>query len=435
MKKSTLRSTFLFLLIFIPVMSDQITGYMQQELEMNLSVSQIVKGIYTAIFIFYLLIYRPENFIIISLFFITFILNIATSLIHSYNWSAWLLNDVIFFSKIMTFPLTYFVFKNLNNRYPAFFKNYFVFIYLGLFIIILIAIVISPLGYGNNNYQQIEGELAYGYKGYFIAGNELSALYILIYTFWCFHFYYKSTNLVKTFIAILLGLVLAGLIVTKTALISFIVITLLTPIMLGHFLNKAEKSLLPLVTYIGKLIKILAFLCVLSLTVLIVIFRDRIDSNIERMSENFEKAESFNSFMLSGRDDRFQQSIVTYTEHYTWSQKLFGGGWEYPQSYIQSHFLDIGTSEVDYLDILVSYGAFGVLIIYGFWFFILFYLIRQYYKKNISVYIVPSLLSFSLIFFNSFLSGHIIYSALTGFYLAIFINTIVISNKFNLKSY
>ena len=408
-----------YILVFLPIMIDQVTGFSQKELGLTISFSQIIKGGYTLFFILYLFAFNRTAFLLIIPFVALYLLNFFVNYVIDPGRLQFLTTDISFYSKLITFPLTFFVFQDIARRYTELYEKNFRSIHVIVFVILLLAIILSVFGFGDVNYGMSESsEAAFGYKGYFIAGNELSALYMVAYSYWLYYFYTKSSNILFTLAGIVAGIMLAGLIVTKTTLASFAIITIFLPLLLGLVKAGQYKRPVYLLVYSTRMVKIFLLLVVAVIAIALTLFGDRINENINRMQGNLDNAESFNSFLLSGRDQRFAQSWKLFTEKYSFAEKMVGTGWENPQIVIQAEYIGWGTSEVDYLDLLVSYGIIGLLLFYGYWFAILFVLI-----KAIIIYrnpmLVPTFFSFFLLLLNSFISGHILYSALAGFYVAI----------------
>ncbi|WP_341838417.1 O-antigen ligase family protein [Chitinophaga pollutisoli] len=330
----------------------------------------------------------------------------------------YLYEDIVFISKVITFPLSYLLFTAVARQKPDMLNQTILSVTKILFYTLLGALILAVLGFGNSNYGEVEeGGMSYGYKGYFIAGNELSSLYILVYAFFCYYMYKKVSNFFLLILGLVAGLIVAGLIVTKTAMISYLAITLATPFLLKY---RESRSMLSYTRYDKKFLTIFVLLPVLTMSILYTVFYERVQANIDRMAYNFAKAGELSSFLLSGRNDRFDHAKELYLEDYSVTEKIIGTGWEHPQTVVATQKLGWGTTEVDYLDILTSNGLLGLLAIYLFWFVVLVKLARAFLHKGGNEFSTPAFLGFMLLFVNSFISGHIIYSAMLGFYLGFF---------------
>jgi len=327
-------------------------------------------------------------------------------------------DDIAFMSKVLTFPVSYLFFICLSkkfiwmNRYLQKHANI-------LFFIIFFALLLSLLGFGNSNYGQVGGEegdgMSYGYKGYFIAGNEISALFVILYSYFCYYLYKRVKNIFLLIGGLILGMIVAVLIVSKTVLAAYLIISILTPFAIKF---RESSSLFAFTKYDRKFLAIFLIVPLVITTILFSFFRERVEANINRMSYNLEKAGELSSFLLSGRDKRINDSKRIYFDEYNWQEKLVGTGWKYPQNTIKEQWLGVGTSELDYLDLLISNGILGVLTIYSFWIFVFIKTIKSYFNKKSHQLVAPAVIGFSIIFCLNFISGHIMYSALLGLYLA-----------------
>lgn len=421
-QRQTIYNAVIIAFILLPIIIDQINGFLQFRLGVGFSISQYIKSLYTLFLLSFSFFQfflngkiRSVSGILLTVF---LFFNIIISNFLFPDRSSDLITDVIFFSKILTFPISFAFFSFLQKKEPRHFQFVYRTSYLILAIILFLAIIMSLFGFGMLNYGVGDGGIEMGYRGFFIAGNEVGALFILLYSFWFFDLLQNNYHFWKLFAGTLVGLLVAGLIVSKTAIGSFVLVTLITPL----FLKLKTRKFFRFSVYDKRMILMFSLLIVISTTIIYVLFQDRIIANIERTQFNISRAESFNSFLLSGRDERFEDSWKLFNQYST-IEKFIGTGWSYPQEVITKEFLGDGSSEVDYLDILVSYGILGVLLIYSFWILVSFKIIKKFIKGR-DLYIVPILISFFLLFINSFLSGHIIYSALVGFYLGLLISKV-----------
>ncbi|RAJ10519.1 O-antigen ligase-like membrane protein [Chitinophaga skermanii] len=403
-------------------MIDQLNGFLITKLGITISISQMLKSIYLLGMLAYVMVVDRHKFLVLLGFTLVVFLPILSNLLFYSKRIIFLYDDIAFVSKLLTFPVSYYFFISVAKKYP-FIQDNIKRHANTFFFIILVALIFSLLGFGNSNYGQVGGAenedgMSYGYKGYFIAGNELSALFVLLYAFFCYYLYknFKSIFLVSG--GLIIGLLAAGLIVTKTALAGYVVISIGTPFFIKY---QESKSVFSYTKYDKKFLKIFIILPLFISVVLYSLFQERIEANISRIQYNIAKADELSSFLLSGRDNRVKNSVDLFVEKYAWYEKMFGTGWEYPKDRIKAEMLGIGTAELDYLDLLISNGIIGLLLVYGFWVVVLLKMTSAFLSKNRHSLISPALLGFTLLFFLSFISGHIMYSAMVGFYLGYFV--------------
>ena len=423
MKKATVTYFLIVSLVVLPLIIDQLNGFIKVELGKDFSISQLFKSVISALLLLTLLTASPTRFLYLICFIVLMPISLLINFFVDSSRLSYALDDLIFFTKLITFPLSYLFFNWIFTNYRGFLASRFRRLYLFLCVFFFACILVSPLGLGISQYGMTEGGVSFGYRGYFIAGNEVSALFILLFAFWVFDLYYFQKNTWFTIVGILVGLVTAGLIVTKTTLIAALLLFLSVPILLTIYERRTSLA----ARYLSKFLQVLITVFILSISILVTVFRDKIDANIDRFEENYQRADNFGNFLLSGRDDRFNDSKELFNS-YSLPEKLFGTGWNYPQQRIHEQMNGWGSSEVDYLDILVSNGIIGLALIYLFWAGVYFRICKALFVRR-NVYTVPLFLSFSIIFLNSFLSGHILYSALLGHYLGFFAAIIILSKK------
>jgi hypothetical protein len=421
---SVVNKALLIAVIFTPIIVDQINGFLFFELGLAFSVSQMVKSFIFLSSLVIVCFVDVKSLAVLIAFFVLFLLTNISNIYIDKSRLAFLYDDFVFFTKVLTLPVTFYFFSYIFKRFPDYFQTHFRKLYLTLCLIFFCAILLAPLGLGVSTYGVTEDGVSIGYRGYFIAGNELSGLFILLFTFWIFDMFYYHRKFGLKLAGVMMGMAVGALIATKTALASTIMILIAVPLCLKFFgvqkKEEVEGTGKGSTKYIFELFKVLFSFFFLTITVFLTLFKRSIDVNIARLQGNLEDAENLNSFLLSGRNMRFDDAWRLF-HHYGITEKLFGTGWNHPQEYIKKYFSGWGTAEVDYLDMLIATGIFGVIIIYTFWFSLLINVLKILFKKE-SEFNVPIFMSFSILFLNSFLSGHILYSALVGFYLGFLIN-------------
>ena len=110
-----------------------------------------------------------------------------------------------------------------------------------LLCILFFALVFSLFGFGESQYGVTNEGVSLAFKGYFTAGNELGALYILLYSVCLFHALNSKRTFLATGVAIGMGFFIMLLTMTKTAIISFAVITFGIPILMTIYEQKYLK--------------------------------------------------------------------------------------------------------------------------------------------------------------------------------------------------
>jgi hypothetical protein len=415
------RNCLLFLLVLLPFLVDQLNGFLLQVIGLQASLSQIVKLIYLGFFVFYLASTSRLKLAAIAALGLLLFAPLANNAGHATYGSVYA--DVVFFSKLLTLPLALLFFIQFNRNNPDYVARYYSTLYLTLFILFAAAILLSVFGFGFSQYGLTSEGVSMGYRGYFISGNEISALFILLYSLFLFHVFYFNRSFWVVFLASFLGLATAALIITKTALVSFLLITLGTPL----FIHVYRRKPFYVISVYQKTLAMVILVTILLISgILFSLFKTQIQTNLERLSFNINRAGKIYTFLVSSRNTRFKDSFNLYIDKYNVSEKLFGMGWRYPIDYIQAKWMGWGSTETDWLDILLSNGIVGVVMIYGFWLYVLVKIWLNFLSRR-SSYAVPLLISFTLLLANSFFAGHIIYASLVSLYMGFFISVLDIS--------
>ena len=409
------KENILFFVAILPVIVDQLNGFMQFEMGISFSISQVVKTAYLMISFVFLAKFNRKYLIFILIFILILSVPIIMNLFSDRIIFLSAFGDLAFVFKVASFPVFLLTFISLTTKSDDIITIKLCHrIVSWIFYIILFALLASVAGFGRGMYGDIENTKV-GFKGYFIAGNELSSLFLVIYTFFLY-FSILSDSSKKIFFKIFQGMLCAVLMSTKTTLLSFVLITTLVPV-LNYFFSGG--SFFKLVCDNKKKIVVGTGFLLAALAGLYYTFKENIDLYIDKMSHALKVADSFFTFMLSARNLRYADSFNVFHKYSFW-EKTFGTGWTYPQHFIESRLYGWGSAETDWLDLLITHGFVGVIMVYLFWLLVLLTTAKFYFLKKQRI-AVPSLVALSLLMVNTTFSGHILYSAMTGIYLALFL--------------
>lgn len=415
-------SLAVFVILF-PLLVDQLNGFLQQEAGISISISQIVKFGYMTGFLILIILFCKTSRIIVIL---TALILSTPLFINLFTPKAVFVSfseDIIFIFKLLTFPIIFLFFLEygINKEYLISKKKVDVSVAI-VFYMIFFALMLSLFGFGQPMYSQ--SNINVGHKGYFIAGNQLSSLFTVIYTFYFFHIVRTGTRL-KVMSVLLIALICSVLMTTKTTLLSFVIISGAIPV-LNYFYTGGTIALLLKRTNLKRLFS-LAITVFIIFTVVFFVFRDQIEKYANKMSFAYKKSGSIITLLLSARDQRYAHSFELFSR-YSLKEKVFGTGWTFPQHYIGERFYGFGYTETDWLDLLICHGFLGVIIIYSFWIYVLI-LSYRIFRKRSSIYSVPSFMAILLLIINTALSGHILYSAMIGMYLAYYVSLQFVSGE------
>jgi hypothetical protein len=375
---------YIFFLLSCVLMMDMLTGYFYNAIGIHFPISQIFK-----LFLMTLLIVRIglfKNSPLLYLYLIVTYIIIIFLLFLSKNEVT---ETIILFSKFLMTVLVYIYFRKLflsnANILPRIDKI----LSINFMIIIFNILVLGIMGLG---FSQYSDENITTNKGFFYAGNELSVLAIVLFSYMLFKSYSAKWKYRKLLSLILLATAIyAG---TKTMILGIIILCLLIPKITISIKNKS--------TYLKKTFKIIIFIFV-SIIIIIGGYRYLVSSGVwKRWS--FFYAKNGMSSIFSGRLEFVQEEISEYFDA-SILYKIMGLGGN-------------RTVEMDFFDVLLNFGIFGVFIVYVFYIIILENARRLRKNKNYP-YARLSFVTLIIILCISFFAGHTIFSGMAGIFIGI----------------
>jgi hypothetical protein len=238
-------------------------------------------------------------------------------------------------------------------------------------------------------FSQYSGEITAS-KGFFFAGNELSVLSITLFSYMIFKSYSAKWKYQKLLLLLLLiTAIYAG---TKTMILGTIILCLLIHGITDH----------PRRPILKKISKVIIFILV-STIIIIGGYRYLVLSGIwDRWS--FFYAKNGISSILSGRLEYVLDEISEYFNA-SLLYKIMGLGGN-------------RTVEMDFFDVLLNFGIFGVFVVYSFYLTILENSRRLRKNKNYP-YAKLSFITLTIILCTSFFAGHTIFSGMSGIFIGI----------------
>lgn len=408
------KETLVFLLVVFPFFSDQFQGFLTLQLKIASPFSVLIK---TGMIIFmtgYLIYYNKviKLFLFLFLFFILLI-----SLLTNTQNLQYFIKDFSYIMKLVYFPLSFFFFLTVwENKHLK--DQTFYLINKFLFIMLSLALAASIVGIGMSQYGVNASGVSLGYSGYFNAGNELGPLALIFYTSVLFHQLKNHFKFKVIFITFIVGFFICLLIATKVTLLGIILVTLITPFVMGF-----NKNLITIKKYSLKYYSLILLGGTIAGTLIALIFWDMILAVYGRMAYYFSKSTDIGQFLATGRDIKAAEGMKVFREDYSLLQQLFGGGYGYYQRQIASQLSgrEFESIEVDFYDTLLSNGIIGLMIVFAFWLTPLILLTRKALVTKDTDSSLGILL-LVLILGVSFTGGHMFASSLVGFYLAFVIS-------------
>ena len=257
------------------------------------------------------------------------------------------------------------------------------------FIVLIINQFLGISGFGKATYTHID----IGTTGFFFESNSYALILIILEAIMLL-FLADRIKLWKLLSLIIVFNLLALTISTKTAIIGSVIV----PLILIYFKRK----------------KIFYFmLMLLSLTILSQIkYLENTKEVIKVVSEIGE--DGFVEGLSSGRSDRASLALNNYSENFSFLEKLVGIG---NNRMIRDTNLG-GFSEIDFVDILLSTGIIGFLLVYLPFFIISYNLLLQNKKNKIIEFKIVFILNVFFLVISS-LGGHLFTSGTPTIFLAL----------------
>jgi hypothetical protein len=272
------------------------------------------------------------------------------------------------------------------------------------FIFLCINFLIGYLGYGYSMYGTDETSI--GTRGLIYAGNEISAAIIVSGAILQMYYIEQRKYLKFLFIGILM-MAMAALLTSKVSIVASILITLFFP------LNKASEKLRYLkikkIDFNFSLI-ILVFLPLLAFG--FIYYALYVSNLMDRFSYFYDKVDIV-TFLFSHRNIWALEALDIFYNKYSIIEVFFGAGQSWWEFISENKMI-----EIDLLDFLMTYGVIGVVITYGFLFYIIFksVAIKRYIYKTYVIFMIILLIGISCT------AGHILSSGTAGFLIAVILS-------------
>ncbi|MBS5950624.1 MAG: O-antigen ligase family protein [Clostridium sp.] len=399
-KTNVYREEVILVLLSLTLIIDAITGVMINTFGIERSVLGILfRGFLIAYFALYLIIKNNKNRYLFLIICIYVCANILISYYNNHYTIKGIIFDVIEIAKIALMPTIVLGLISMWRDRLITYKGLKRVIDISINLLLIIYIVGLVFGLGGQIYSGA------GYKSVFNANNSFNIVVIVL-----FIFQMENTFKSKKKLDILKGLmlILILLFLGSKASIMFIPFYFILKIII-EFRNFNKKSLL-------KWIGIALGLAL----ILFIIFNEKINAIINHQLYFLNKeSQSIITFILSGRDKFLSVGFDGFMNNLSMLSLFLGIG-SYFNQYLISIALGYPTIkniEMDFFDILFSYGVIGVLLTFG----IVIYIVVKNIKKIIKNRLTAELIAVSAMILFSFLAGHVFPDAMSATYLAIIV--------------
>ncbi|MGO2357480.1 O-antigen ligase family protein [Mesonia sp.] len=391
--KLPLDKSIIYLMLFLlPI--DMVNGFLlTNNIILPISISQAFKML-IVLLIFLNLAKYPKQFFLSIFIILVLMVPSFFQLFKNLDFSL-LMNDLIKITKYVIPIFAFLFFRNYLKKNTS--RLVFKLVNFSYFILV-INILLKHLGIGYPMYSF--GDI--GSKGFFYAGNEISALLLILSSIVSFNIW-NQNKYVYVLIA-LLNVIVALTISSKTSVFGIILLHILIPI----------KR--PTLQKINVRLFLNAFIIVLIALPPLVYFSwsyVKATSIYNRLAYFYDKFDFF-TFLLSNRNVFLKDSFKVYLEDYSFLEKIIGVG---QSTYEQMN--DFKLVEIDIADIFFTYSFIGLFLFIT---TLLFVLLQAYlFSKNAEKYPYANLVLLMLffLFIISTTAGHVFSSGMAGIFIGL----------------
>jgi O-antigen ligase like membrane protein len=418
-KGVSFRGIFVFLFSII-VIIDSLNGFIISKYNLPVSIGQIYRSLVFLIMVIILLKYSSRK--IFYTFFIFFYF-IIMQFIYFYNHSSinGLVLDITETFKPLLVIFSVEAYRSLYEKGIIGIKDLNLILKINLGLFPLSIIVPKILGLGSSVYSN-----GSGYKAFYNANNDLNIvlLVLLIFTLEMLLDNIKNVGRALTYGTIILLLLIVLLLIGSKSSMFFSTLILFIYLIRAMSKNSLVNNL--------KIIILISIVVYSLSNILMSFYRDEISLIIERQKYFYEtqviKGNDIVTFLLTGRNEFLIASLNAFLKESLLPIKIVFGLGKYEHSVLSG--TEFGRDhliiEMDFFDVLFSYGLLGTLILYGYFFTIF---LSSLYKKESHFFF--AYLSYVVIAIFSFLGGHVIFSALSGSFLALICCYLISYKKIN----
>ncbi len=388
---------FIILAMFFLLPVDMINGILlKRGIELPISIGQLYK-LFVLLLVFIRLGIRPKfDFMFLIGVFILFALpSFLEFFFNDTITTRIVVNDLIKTSKYISVFLVFIYFSRVY-AFPRKFtrtliRNWVVFSY----IVFAINILLKYIGLGFPFYDYDNT----GTTGFFYAGNEISALHLILYGMIAYELFEIKKAKTSFFFFFLFNLFLGITITSKTAMLG---IALVTVLIIANAENINRISVRKIIIWV------ISILVLIPLTVYFA-FKLLMGSLIMERINYFYRKWDFVTFIFSERNLRVEKMMPIYMDEWNFVEKIIGGG---PNLY-ESQLGNV--IEIDFLDIFFSYGLLGLII---FLIVIILLFLKAYIQyRNGYPYGRLVLLMLFVMVLESSIAGHVFNSGIAGIYI------------------
>ncbi|WP_274649397.1 O-antigen ligase family protein [Paenibacillus humicola] len=406
-EKNNYAKIFVFLFSII-VLVDSINGIYIEKFSGNISIGQIFRVFIFIIMFSFILKFHEKKRVYFVLFFILYLNICELGYFFNHGSLSGLLTDIQEGFRPLLVVVIIEAYRALEKKGLISGKQLMKVMKINFLLFPLSIIIPKLLDSGTNVYG--DGS---GYKAFYNANNDLNIvlLVLLVFAFEKLSAILNDQKKSMYYGILILLLLITLLLIGSKSSIVFSVIILFVYIFRNLIKNNFSNNL--------KIISI-SVLVIISVTYLLTTyFQNEVMQTVERFNYFFktdvQMDNNVGTFLLTGRDVFLKAAITAFTEKITPLKLLFGQGYyEHMNTTGKVFGRPYLIVEMDFFDFFFSYGIIGSIIFYGYFIALFFKSLSKHGVHYFSAYF-----SYIIVAIYSFFGGHVMFSALSGSFLAI----------------
>lgn len=219
---------FIFLLVGCSLAVDTLTGFLVSGLGLDLKLSAIYKFGLLLVTLFALACYSRKKVNLVFLLLLILLIGPLINLTHSLDIRGFVF-DFSYVIKILL-PLIIFLYcTEVAKKWPEKTYQFGHYAFYFSFLILLFNLLAGVLGYGFSSYGGSDDENAIGVKGFFFAGNEVSGLFLILFSF-AIAQAWSAKRKIYYFMLAPVTVLCGALIATKAAMIAGLLLVFIVPL-------------------------------------------------------------------------------------------------------------------------------------------------------------------------------------------------------------
>jgi hypothetical protein len=389
--------SLILLLMFALLPIDMINGVMlRNEIILPITLGQLFKLVIIAVLFFRFFRFNFKLLVTSCLIFLLMLIPSFYQIFIQLD-ASFLFNDIVKVSKYLTPLFSFLFFKDLICRQdPIELKKLFNFIWFS-YIVLVVNILIKYIGLGYPMYKA--GDI--GSKGFFYAGNETSALFIILTSILAYNIFRKFDKW-KFYTFMIFSLFVGLSISSKTGVLGILLLLILIPLERPTFGFDTHK------------LKKLVFTLLVSVPLMSFVtwFALKQTSVYNRLYFYWEKLD-FWTFLFSHRNFFFVDAYKVYQEQYSKVEKFIGVGQVKYELLNSSKII-----EIDLADLFFTYGYIGLFL---FGLFIVFLGMESWKLSKIKEYNYTKFIFLMLVILLgiSSIAGHVFNSGMSAVFIGL----------------